>query len=165
MNDSQDDLGQVAHAHGRRSATITRRFDHPPERLWACLTASDMLPLWLAPGELEPRKGGRARLDFADSGTVIDSEVLLWEPQHAVTYSWSGPGEPERPVAWRLDPDESGYRLTLELSVPEDEDAARAFAGWIAHLDMLAATLEGVSIKFPFERFKTAREAYKALLA
>ena len=30
---------------------------------------------------------------------------------------------------------------------------------------MLAATLEGVPIKFPFEEFKAAREAYKARLA
>jgi hypothetical protein len=28
---------------------------------------------------------------------------------------------------------------------------------------MLAAALEGVPIKFPFQRFKTAREAYRAL--
>jgi hypothetical protein len=30
---------------------------------------------------------------------------------------------------------------------------------------MLAAALEGVPIKFPFDRFKQTREAYKALLA
>ena len=101
MNDSQDDLGQVVHAQGRRSATITRRYDHAPDRLWECLTASDMLPLWLAPGVLEPRKGGQARLNFADSGTVIDSQVLHWEPKRAVIYSWSGPGEPERRMGTR----------------------------------------------------------------
>jgi hypothetical protein len=30
---------------------------------------------------------------------------------------------------------------------------------------MLAAALEGVPIRFPFERFKAARDAYRARLA
>ncbi len=30
---------------------------------------------------------------------------------------------------------------------------------------MLAAALEGVPIKFPFERFKTTREQYKTMAA
>jgi hypothetical protein len=49
--------------------------------------------------------------------------------------------------------------------VPENEDIARACAGWEAHLMMLLAAIEGVPMKFPFERFKSTREAYKAQLA
>jgi hypothetical protein len=30
---------------------------------------------------------------------------------------------------------------------------------------MLLAAIEGVPIKFPFDRFKTTRESYKALVA
>ena len=32
-------------------------------------------------------------------------------------------------------------------------------------LDMLAAALAGVPVKFPFERFKTLRDAFRARLA
>jgi hypothetical protein len=49
--------------------------------------------------------------------------------------------------------------------MPADEDAGRAAAGWEAHLEMLAAALEEVPIKFPFETFKAARDAYRQELA
>ncbi len=52
----------------------------------------------------------------------------------------------------------------LFVAVPEGEDAARACAGWVAHLEMLHAALFGVPMKFPFDRFKAAREAYKERL-
>jgi hypothetical protein len=52
----------------------------------------------------------------------------------------------------------------LTLRIPDNEDIARTCAGWDAHLEMLAAAMEGVPIKFPFERFKAAREAYRARL-
>ena len=55
--------------------------------------------------------------------------------------------------------------LDLTLRMPASEDAGRACAGWDAHLEMLAAALAGVPIKFPFELFKAARDAYRAQLA
>lgn len=58
-----------------------------------------------------------------------------------------------------------GTTLTLILSLPAAEDAARSCAGWEAHLEMLEAALEGVPIKFPFERFKASRETYNQILA
>lgn len=54
---------------------------------------------------------------------------------------------------------------TLTVAVPQSEDIARACAGWEAHLMMLLGAIEGVPMKFPFERFKTTREAYKAKVA
>lgn len=146
--------------------TLIRRLDHSAATVWSMLTDQAKLPLWLAPGEIELREGGRARLDFADSGTVIDSAVTACEPQETLEYSWSGPGEPVRPVRWRLDIEgPAACRLMLTLTTPAGEDAGRGAAGWEAHLEMLAAALEGVPIKFPFERFKAARDAYRALLA
>jgi hypothetical protein len=56
-------------------------------------------------------------------------------------------------------------RLTLRLRVPSSEDAARAAAGWAAHLEMLWAELMGVPVKFPAAAFKAAREAYGLQLA
>jgi hypothetical protein len=80
-------------------------------------------------------------------------------------YSWSSPGEPLRPVRWELTADGEGTRLTLALRTPQGEDPGRACAGWEAHLEMLEAALEGVPIKFPFERFKAARDAYREKVA
>ena len=153
-----------ARSGGEIQAIMTRSFEHSPATVWAMLTDPARLPLWLAPGEIELRLGGAARLDFVDSGTVIDSHVTALVPGSLLEYSWSGPGEPARPVRWELTPENGGAQLTLTVRTPEGEDAGRACAGWEAHLEMLAAALEGVPIKFPFETFKAARDAYRAQL-
>jgi uncharacterized protein YndB with AHSA1/START domain len=144
---------------------MTRVSEHPPAALWQMLTDPAKLAEWLAPGRIEPGFGGAARLAFADSGTVIDSQVSAYDAGRLVEYSWSSPGEPARPVRWEIAPAGAGSRLTLTLTTPAGEDPGRACAGWEAHLEMLEAALEGVPIKFPFDRFKAAREAYREKLA
>jgi len=144
---------------------MTRTSDHTPAELWRMLTDPEKLPDWLAPGRIEPRVGGAVRLDFADSGTVIDSQVSAYDEGRLVEYSWSAPGEPQRPVRWELAAESDGARLTLTLTTPAGEDPGRACAGWEAHLEMLEAALEGAPIKFPFDRFKAAREAYREKVA
>ncbi len=151
-------------------ARITRHFAKPAADVWAMLTESPLLAQWLAPGTIERRKGGAARLDFQDSGIVIDSTVTEYEPMKAIAYSWSGPGEPVRPLRFSLvqakeDTRPDGTHLEVTLVVPNGEDAARSAAGFEAHLEMLGAALEGVPIKFPFQLFKELRIAYQAELA
>ena len=146
-------------------ARLTRMLDNTPLDVWAALTAADRLVDWLAPGTIEPWVGGKAQLNFADSGIVIDSVVSEIEAPRILEYAWSGPGEPRRPLRWEVEPTPDGTLLTLTLLSPHGEDAGRACAGFAAHLDMLAAALAGVPIKFPFERFKSARDRFRARLS
>lgn len=146
-------------------AELAVTLDNPVHEVWAALTEPDRLAQWLAPGRIELREGGVARLDFADSGIVIDSTVTAVEPMQRLEYSWSGPNEPQRPVRWDLEPIGPVTRLVLELSVPAEEDAARSAAGWAAHLEMLTTLLAGVPTRFPFPTFQAARAAYGAQLA
>lgn len=158
--------GRITRRDDALEIALIRHLDHAAASVWSFLTDPARLPEWLAPGEIEPRVGGRARLDFVDSGTVIDSEVTAFDPGILLEYSWSGPGEPLRPVRWSLDIEgPQACRLTLTLTTPAGDDAGRGAAGWEAHLEMLAAALEGAPIRFPFERFKAARDAYRARLA
>jgi uncharacterized protein YndB with AHSA1/START domain len=165
MGDETHPLTELARDGERVNARLTRRLDHPAQLVWRMLTATAQLPSWLGPGVIELRVGGRTRLDFAGSGTVIDSLVTALEPGRLVEYSWSQPGEPSRPVRWRVEPEGAGTRLVLEVGTPAGEDAARACAGWEAHLQMLEAALAGAPIGFPFETFKAAREAYRGKVA
>lgn len=165
MDIEPGDLARITRAPDGWRARFDRAFTQSPSDVWTALTDPAWLPQWLAPGAIELHVGGRARLDFVDSGIVIDSAVTLCDPVHLLEYSWSRPDEPVRPLTWTLTALMDGCRLTLTLGLPEGEDVARSCAGWDAHLDMLAAALEGVPIKFPFETFKAAREAYKARLA
>jgi uncharacterized protein YndB with AHSA1/START domain len=157
-------LARLQRAHGYVRADFSRLFDHSQRAVWAMLTEPDRLAQWLAPGEIEPYRGGQARLDFADSGVVIDSEVTAYVAPRLLEYSWSSPGQPKRPMRFTLTPEGDGCRLQLSLFVPEYEDVARAFAGFEAHLDMLATALEDTPTRFPFERFKAARDAYGRML-
>ncbi|MDA1074755.1 MAG: SRPBCC family protein [Proteobacteria bacterium] len=164
MTDENDALGTMEKAHGCWIAHLQRRIDHPPAQVWAMLTEPAKFVEWLAPGEIELKKGGKARLDFVESHIVIDSEVTACMPGKRLEYSWSSPGEPERPVRWDLSEADGGTLLNLTLTTPEEEDAARSCAGWEAHLMMLLAAIEGVPIKFPFERFQSTRTEYGKML-
>ena len=146
-------------------ARLSRVLDDSLDRVWAALTESEELVKWLAPGSVELSVGGAAKLNFTDSGIVIDSKVTEIEPLSVLEYSWSGPGEPARPLRWEIRPKGDEVQLDLSLRLPAGEDAGRACAGWDAHLEMLAAALAGVPIKFPFELFKAARDAYRAQLS
>ena len=146
-------------------ARMSRDFEAGIDEVWAMLTEPASRVQWLAPGEIELKVGGAARLYFVDSGIVIDSPVSALEAGRVLEFSWSGPGEPVRPVRFELSPGPESTTLNLTLIQPASEDAGRSAAGWSAHLEMLAAALAGVPIKFPFERFKAARDAYRAELA
>jgi uncharacterized protein YndB with AHSA1/START domain len=161
MTDNNEALGTLTLSNGYLHGRLERLLDHDQQAVWTLLTAPERLAEWLAPGTIELKAGGAAKLNFTDSGTVIDSTVTAFDPPRLLEYSWSSPGQPSRPVRWETRADGSGTQLTLMVSVPVGEDVARACAGWEAHLMMMLAAIEGVPIKFPFERFKTTREAYK----
>ena len=163
MTDDTEELGTIKRVNSEYVARLERLLEHDQRAVWAMLTEPSRMVEWLAPGEIELRKGGAAKLNFVDSGIVIDSTVTEFEEPSLLEYSWSGPGEPSRPIRWELQAAPGATRLILTLTTPGDEDIARSCAGWEAHLMMLLAAIEGVPIKFPFERFQATREAYKSM--
>lgn len=164
MSDEPVPHGTISEKPDCYEIVLERKFECGPGKVWEFLTRPDAIAQWLAPGKIEMRKGGSARLDFADSGIVIDSTVTDIRPPHMIEYSWSGPGEPLRPLRFESKIVPYGTSLALIVRIPKSEDAPRTAAGFEAHLEMLAAALEGVPIKFPFPTFKTLREAYKAMV-
>src|SRR3984957_434179 len=98
---------------GFTTATTTRQLDHPVAAVWRMIAEPARVAEWLAPGRIELRVGGAVRLEFADSGTVIDSAVSAFEDGRLVAFSGSKPGEPLRPVRIALSPDGAGATLTL----------------------------------------------------
>jgi len=166
MSEVNESLGTLCKREGGSEARLERLLDHDPASVWAMLTEPARLADWLAPGAIELRLGGAAKLNFVDSGTVIDSTVTAFDPPRLLEYSWSSPGEPARPVRWETEAlPGGGTRLLLTLWTPDGEDVAKSCAGWEAHLMMLLAAIEGVPIKFPFQRFQETRAAYKDLLS
>jgi uncharacterized protein YndB with AHSA1/START domain len=157
--------GTITARPGFYEIRISRLFPHAPGKIWEALTKPERLLQWLAPGKIELVKGGAAKLAFADSGIAIDSTVTDIQAPNVIAYSWSSPGEPDRPLRFESRIVPGATELTLTVTIPQSEDAARTAAGFEAHLEMLAAALEDVPIKFPFQHFKAMRESYKETLA
>ncbi len=160
MSDDGWTPGRITRTDTGFEGRLERTLNHPASAVWSMLTEPAQMAQWLAPGSIDQREGGAVRIDFADSGTVIDSPVTAFVPQRLLEYSWSSPGQPQRPLRWQLQPEGQGTRLTLSVRLPEDEDPAKACAGFEGHLEMLAAALEGVPIRFPFDLFLKARAGY-----
>ena len=156
--------GKVRREGDRVLVRLERETGHLPERVWQMLTDSVCLAEWLAPGKLDARLGGRVQLDFGNSGMPIDCRVTDCQPNRRLAYSWSSGDSPERPLIWDLDPIDEGTRLSLTLLLPDDEVVPIACAGWDAHLEMLLAALEGISIHFPASRFRQARARFELLV-
>jgi uncharacterized protein YndB with AHSA1/START domain len=114
----------------------------------------------MAPGVFEAKVGGRIQLDFGASGTPIEGFVQSCEPNYLLAYSWSAGDAPERPMRWELSEQSGTTNLTLSILLPDDDLVAISCAGWDAHLEMLTAALEGISISFPAARFRKAREVF-----
>ena len=164
MSEEAVQVGRLQAIEGGYQGQLERVFAHDRAAVWRMLTEPQALAQWLAPGSMELRPGGAVRIDFADSGVVIDSTVLALEEGALLEYSWSSGDEPERRLRWTLAQVDGGTRLGLEVQVPAGEDASKACAGFEAHLEMLAAALEGVPIHFPFQHYLGARKAYQAQL-
>lgn len=164
MSDDALQLGTITPHGDGHQGRLERSFEHPGTEVWRMLTEPQAMAQWLSGGTIEQRPGGKVRIDFVDSGIVIDSTVSAFEAGRLLEYSWSSGDEPRRPLRWELTPTADGTRLVLTVGVPAGEDAAKACAGFEGHLEMLAAALEGVPIKFPFETYMKARNGYKAML-
>jgi uncharacterized protein YndB with AHSA1/START domain len=140
-----------------------RRLPHPPTVVWTSLTDSDRRAEWLAPGEIDPREGGRVHLAFADGGTVIGSTVTAVDAGRLLEFGWTSAKEDGGPVRWEVwDAEGGGTRLTLTCTLPPEANAGRTAAAWHLHLEMLERALAGEPAAWSMPRFAELRAHYTA---
>ena len=134
--------GEIIPEHAVR---FVRAFDAPPEKVWAFLTDSRLLPNWYGEGGIEPRECGAVTL----MGGHVRGVVTGWRPQKFLGYTWNvfAPGEtvsawPVSYLEFHLD----GAALTLiHRPIPLAMQPQTAM-GWHTFLDMIEAGLDG---RFP----------------
>ncbi|NHZ37095.1 SRPBCC family protein [Massilia rubra] len=128
-----------------RTVTVERDFAHPPEKIWRALTEPHLIEAWLMKSDFAPRPAHRFTFS-ADWGSVA-CQVLVIEPNSALSYTWSAMGL-ESVVTWTLSPSAAGTRLRMEQTGfgPEQEQAYRgAQYGWptfMAQLDKVLSSEE-----------------------
>ena len=130
-----------------RTLVIEREVPHPPEKIWRALTQSALIEEWLMKNDFQPIVGH----SFSFRATpvpnwngVIDSEVLVVEPNSRLSYKWVSMGL-ESVVTWILTPTNGGTHLRMEHSgFPSDQDAAYKGAnyGWQKFIGNLQNVVE-----------------------
>ena len=78
-----------------RSVVIERELPHPLEKVWRALTQGPLIKEWLMDNDFQPVVGHRfnfRRAPVSNWNGVIDSEVLVVEPNKKLSYSWGALG-------------------------------------------------------------------------
>ncbi len=125
------------------------------ERFWAYLTDSDLRRQWLAAGVMDLAPG--AGFEFVWRNDALSEtpslrpegfpeehrmqcRILEVDPPHRLVITWGAQSE----VTFTLEQQGSGTLLTLlHRRAPDRATPLNVSAGWHAHLDALAARLEG----------------------
>lgn len=110
-------------------------YPHPIEAVWAAVTDSAALAVWLMPNDFEPRVG--KRFTFRDAPTpewrgCMECEVLALEPPTRMVWSWRRSDEGDvNQVEIRLRTVAGGTELTLvHRGETDPEVRARYQSGW-----------------------------------
>jgi uncharacterized protein YndB with AHSA1/START domain len=101
-----------------RSVVIERELPHPAEKVWRALTQGPLIQEWLMDNDFQPVVGHRLNFRAAPVphwNGVIDSEVLIVEPNKTLSYSWNSLGV-ESVVIWTLTATSGGTLVRMEQS-------------------------------------------------
>ncbi len=132
------------------SLTIKRRFNAPPEKVFAAWTDPEKVKRWMGPGEVkvlraecDARAGGRYRwLMQTPSGEEHDVSGVYREvvPSEKLVFSWAWKTTPEREslVTLTFKLDGTGTLMTLLHEQFFDEAARNSHqGGWNGAMDKL----------------------------
>ncbi|GAA3392958.1 SRPBCC family protein [Cryptosporangium minutisporangium] len=132
--------GTLTQDAGRYVLRIERRLAHPPARVWRALVTPAELSRWFPAdltGDLQP--GGKLTFTFREEeAPPSDGTVVAFEPERLFEFRWE-----EDVLRWELTPIGDGCLLTLTHTFDDGPGAASFATGWVACLDVLAASLAG----------------------
>lgn len=132
-----------------RSLVIEKEVPHPLEKVWRALTQRALVKEWLMDNDFEPVVGHRFQFrskPVPGWNGIIDSEVLVIEPNKKLSYSWGTMGM-ESVVEWTLSATERGTLVRMVQSgFRSEQDAAYKGAtyGWNKFIDNLERVAAGL---------------------
>ncbi len=153
------DTAQAPYGVLSDSATLTlqRVLPGPIDRVWAYLTQSDLRRQWLASGEMGTAPGAEFELTWRndeltdppgerpagfDAEHRMASRMIEIDPPRRLSFSWGTCTE----VSFDLQAQGSHVLLTVvHRRLPDKATVLMVGPGWHAHLDILAARLQGVA--------------------
>jgi uncharacterized protein YndB with AHSA1/START domain len=132
-----------------RTLVIENELPHPPQKVWRALTEGSLIKEWLMDNDFQPVVGHRFTFRSTPMpgwNGVIDSEVLVVEPENKLSYRWNALGL-ESVVVWTLIPTSGGTLLRMEQSgFRPDQEAAYKGAqyGWQKFTGGLGRVVAGI---------------------
>ena len=117
----------------------------PPEDVFAHFTDSSKVVRWMGKvATLEPRVGGRFRLEYNDRDVASGEFLIVERPRRIVfSWGWEHPDSTPRPgasvVEVTLEPIETGTRVRLVHRQLTSDEAVSHAVGWDQFLPALAA--------------------------
>ena len=140
----------TATATGTRSVVVERELAHPPEKVWRALTQPHLMEAWLMKNDFRPVVGHRFNLR-GEWGGVLDCEVLVVEPNKALSYTWNfahadAAFNLHSVVTFTITPAGTGTRLRME-QVGFRSDQRQAFGGANAGWQQFFAKLDEVLLR------------------
>ena len=133
--------GTVSHFDEGATVRFEREIEAAIDTVWKAITNEEEIARWLAPCSFSAEVGGMVRIDFGED--EVTGRVTICEPPHRLEYTWTFTGEPDSTLLFELQAQDGGTRLILEHRMLPAEQAVGYGAGWHAHLDMLAAEIQG----------------------
>ena len=95
-------------------------YPYPVEQVWAALTDSEALGVWLMPNDFAPRVGHRFTFRTTPDNNwngIVHCQVVEVDRLHRIAYTWRGDtNQWETLVTFTIEPAEGGTRLRLEHS-------------------------------------------------
>jgi uncharacterized protein YndB with AHSA1/START domain len=132
-----------------RSLVIEKELPHPPEKIWRALTQGPLIKEWLMDNDFQPAVGHRFNFrstPMPNWNGIIDSEVLVVEPNRKLSYSWDSMGLVSI-VVWTLVATSGGTLLRMEQSGFRPDQEANyqgANYGWQKFIGSLERVVAGL---------------------
>jgi uncharacterized protein YndB with AHSA1/START domain len=132
-----------------RTLVIEKEFSHPPEKVWRALTQGSLIKEWLMDNDFQAVVGHKFSFratPVANWSGVIDSEVLVVEPEKKLSYRWGTLGV-DTAVTWTLAATKTGTLLRMEQSgFGSDQDANYKGAkyGWAKFIGNMERVVGGL---------------------
>jgi uncharacterized protein YndB with AHSA1/START domain len=132
---------------GDTHVVVTRRFAAPPEAVYRAHTEPELIRKWMLGPDgwsmpvciCEPRPGGRIRYEWSKGqggGFHITGEFIELKPfsriVHVERMHLPDP-TPDNHVETRFEPDGSGTRMTMRMTLPDAATRAMMLASGIEH--------------------------------
>ena len=156
---------------------IQRVLPGPIERVWDYLTKSELRRKWLAAGDMDAKAGAAFELvwkndeltnppgnkpDGFGSEHRMQSKIIEADPPHKLAFEWQGGGDVTFTLESRAD---NRVLLTVVHRRLRDRSTMlKVAAGWHAHLDVLAATINETRPAPFWDHWSRLKQDYDRLL-